>query len=472
MNEWRRRLHRDSGPARGRAIARVLVASSIAVLLVACRSSPDKTEKDADKHQVGHVADPLALAADVRSFARSFCIEVAGNAAAIAAQTHDPVVREATLRWRLDAIPQMNLAALSPDPRTALAWAWALSTRQRFVITSDAGHPPFGDQNPAAERVARDLERRIAEIAAKYVAPEDLPHVAARIEQFASRGDIHAEFRASLEAEAADESSSGGGGLSGVLSLPLAPFQGLQGVGDTPAELRRLSLVAGDWAILVASLPDQMRWQVELVALSLDDLETLKSVRSIAATAAEISKTAQALPERVGTELRTTLADSSHELDTIRATALEAHATVDGISVAVEKARMTIEEVKPAAEALTHTMNAATGLVEAVHAAFPPAEKSAASSAAPPAPEKPFDMAEVTRAAERLDGAVVELRGLVSDVGSDSSRRALDQTSQRIDALVDRIFTRALALVVVAAVLGAALILLRRMRAPATAKTS
>jgi hypothetical protein len=469
MNEWRRRLHRDSAPARGRALARILVALSTAVVLAACHSSPDKKE-DADVHQVGHVADPLALAADVRAFARSFCTEIAGNAAAIAAKTHDPVVREMTLRWRLDAIPQMNLAALSPDPRTALAWAWALSTRQRFVITSDAAHPPFGDQNAAAERVARDLEQRITAIAAKYVAPEDLPHAAARIEQFASRGDIHAEFRASLEAEAATETSSGGGALSGVLSLPLAPFQGLQGVGDTPAELRRLSLVAADWAVLVASLPDQMRWQVELISLSLDDLETLKSVRSIAATAAEISKTAQALPERVGTELRTTLADSSRELDTIHATALEAHATVDGLSAAVEKTRATIEEVKPAAEALTQTMNAATGLVEAVHTAFPPAEKPAATSATPPEPEKPFDMAEVTRAAERLDGAVVELRGLVSDLGSDSSRKALDQTGQRIDALVDRIFTRALTLVVVAAVLGAALIWLRRMRATTTAK--
>jgi len=105
-------------------------------------------------------------------------------AARISAESTDPGVRAAALRWRLGAIEACRAAGLRQDPREALVDVWGLSLQQRELLTTGGGAGLFGSGQPLAvdaaeslvadvERIAdatmgRELRATMAEVASEY----------------------------------------------------------------------------------------------------------------------------------------------------------------------------------------------------------------------------------------------------------------------------------------------------------------
>ncbi|MBK7643452.1 MAG: hypothetical protein IPJ19_10460 [Planctomycetes bacterium] len=424
------------------------LAAALLCLGVACHSTPPALEPTrVEVAATVGVTEPEALLSEVRAFASRFQTTVAGTGSALATQTQDPVVRERTLQWRIQSIPAMHAASSESDPRIALANVWAMCARQRFLFESDPEHPLMGDQNAEAVRVAKQLEDAIIEIARKHIPDDKVALAREKIEEIARRENTALLFKTPIAAPGAQSSSNP---LVQLLGLPLAPLQGMQGIGDTPAELHRLVEVGKEYAQLAQELPDILRWEAELLALSIDQLPTLRSVQDFAKTASALQASVDTLPQRLGSEVRTTLEGSQGTLESLRATTADTRA---------------------AAEALTTTMHSATEFVQAWKQAFPGAPAASPDPAVPAT--KPFEMGDVTSAARELSSTVGELRQLLGEVQAasksdtlpaleQSANATMQQAAQRANEVVDRAFSRALILLVAFFVLLAATRLVRR----------
>ena len=57
----------------------------------------------------------------MRSLVGPMCGEIERTADQIAAETADPGVRKAALRWKIEAVPTLSAALFQPEPFTALA---------------------------------------------------------------------------------------------------------------------------------------------------------------------------------------------------------------------------------------------------------------------------------------------------------------------------------------------------------------
>jgi hypothetical protein len=99
-----------------------------------------------------------------------------------------------------------------------------------------------------------------------------------------------------------------------VVSVPLSPFRALEGVGDSAAGIREFNGIARSFARSVERLPEQMRWQVELLMFEIEDRDTVRSVlaalQSLASSADRLSGSAESLPS----DVRALLQDSSQTL--------------------------------------------------------------------------------------------------------------------------------------------------------------
>lgn len=92
-----------------------------------------------------------------RLYAADFAARVEQTADRIAAQTTDPQIKAACLRWKLGALEAATQAGQRPSGQLALVDAWALSLQMLGFAQSDAGRLAFGGQQAAAVATARGL---------------------------------------------------------------------------------------------------------------------------------------------------------------------------------------------------------------------------------------------------------------------------------------------------------------------------
>jgi hypothetical protein len=444
-------------------LRRSVALALLAVAAVGCRAVTRRASAG-DRPAV----DVAALSNDLRGFASRFHATVAAVGSDIAAKTDDLAVREASLRWRTQAIPIVRTASLEPDPRVGLVTAWALCAHQRAVAGRDP--PPMGDQNARFVEAARDLEAGIVAIAQRHVPSPEFDQWKSRIEKIASEEDVIARLDTASH-PLQRGAGAGANPVTTLIGLPLAPLRGFEGIGDTPEELHELGRIAEQWAEIARNFPEVLRWHLELLALSLESMPTLAALQGAANAVAELQGTFAELPGNVGREVRAVIDESGETVQAVRSTVEDARETAELVEATATRAQEAVREVAPAAEALKATVESASEFAREWRATFPPRDRPAGESA--PQRPSPYTPDEFASAANELTAAIGQLRGLLGDVETASrggTVPALEQTAQSTlesaassaSGLVDRIFVRS---VVVLVILFASLALLRRAHA-------
>jgi hypothetical protein len=86
-----------------------------------------------------------------------------------------------------------------------------------------------------------------------------------------------------------------------VVAVPLAPFRALEGVGDSATEIRKFNATAREFVRTASRLPEEIRWQVELLLYEIEDRETTKaglaSLQGLSQSADRLSSSAERLPQ-------------------------------------------------------------------------------------------------------------------------------------------------------------------------------
>jgi hypothetical protein len=416
--------------------------------------APQPEEPKIPELSEAHV-DPLALRADVDSFAFIFRSEVSSTATEMAHAAADRGVRESAIRWKIQVIPAVDNARLAFDPRTALAGLWAVCVRQRALLAGPFGDQSFGAQAATARQVATDLEARVVELAGRYLPPERVQEVSAEMQRIADEAPTIAGFEISLLRARPPQSDKKGDSdpLHQLLQLPMMPLAVAGAIGDTPQEIRNFANVTAAIGATGRNLPEQLRWQMELLMLESEAHPISQGIGRVGAAAESIARTADGLEQAIDR--------ADGPLNTAHQTVRDAINLADKVDATTARAQEIVGSLTEPATALTQTASAWESTVHAVHGLLDDWEQAHPPSANPD-PGGGFDVKDVAAAADQTRAAVSEARALISDVQSAdlqekirqvsaASNESIDRAASRLDAAITKSAWAAAGLIVLAA---------------------
>jgi hypothetical protein len=385
------------------------------VLRRATPSAPQFTEED--------------LRQALAEFASRFSSVLAGAAEVASEQTRDRAVRRRALLMRMNAIPLVEELAFQPDVQQAYVSTLTLVVMLRQFLTEGAGRDALGAGQSIVVDAVRELESALLELAAEFLDPDQIARMTAQVEAFARARPVQPGFAVQgIEAAIAQVPTQGA--LGWLIDIPMRPFHALEGVSSGAAAIREFNETALELTHRVDVLPEQIRWQLELLLYDVEDRETviqaLALMQGIEASADRASRAVESLPADLGASLeasRGALADANHT---------------------IAEARGLVAALDPTVEQIRATSEIWAGLVKRDDK--PPAETG-----------RPFDIREwesaareISQAATSLQALAVELRTLSDAQPSAAAvaelRAAVDGADLRARGIVDLAFWRLAAL--------------------------
>jgi hypothetical protein len=391
--------------------------------------------------------DPVRLHNQLLLFADEFSGDVAGTMSDIAADSRNRVIWEQTLLFKTRIIPLIYLTARQDDPREAFLDMWVLVARMRHYLTAGEGGKRFGAQQPQAAAMAQEVEARFLAMGDGFYTRAVLDDLKDEVESIVTRNPI-TEIAGVTALHAADAAApKEKGALGGILGIPLLPVSGVSDIKSAAGSIDSATRAFESFTTVTQLMPEQIRWQAELLLLEFDALESVVKLRAdldrLSDSVEAIAATAAALPETLRRELDLALAGADPQLQRVQAIVADAEkAMAQGRDVSQTLAR--------AAEAWDQTAQS----VNQVLATY----KEIQGPETPPDPSagpQPSGLEELATAAERTRGAAEELRALLAELESGRLDNALARTTLSVDGLVDRITWRAIMIAAAAAVIFA-----------------
>ena len=257
----------------------VLFALVVTAFFLGCRSQQrdDSAEQSAAAELM---IDPFFLRSALYEFADITASEIAGKASDIARAAPDTRTRELALLWKLRSATAIQALVLEPDPRLALINTWIAVVQHRQYFTQGQGKDSFGEQTAQAAETAYKIEEQFEEIVRSQVSPEVFTDAEANIEKLALERPIALASGSERLHVGNISQSRQKEGIEDILSLPLAPLTGLQGVCTTGDALDRIGIVLGVITEIVEDMPQHIRWQLEALVLELESGRSMEELRA------------------------------------------------------------------------------------------------------------------------------------------------------------------------------------------------
>jgi hypothetical protein len=308
----------------------------------------------------------------------------------ISSRTRDRAILRRTPLWKVEMIPLASNASYISNPQQAYVAQLMLAVAMRQYLEEGSGAALFGEHQPIAVEAARELERDVRALGARFLDPAELDRLGGEVEALGRKHPIRGEFSpgALMEGLTDPETRSS---LAWAVNLPMAPFRALTGVSEGGQAMRDFNQTARQLAHLVADLPRVVRWQLELLLYDVEDRETtlegLAAFQMLAESSRRFSEAVETLPED-----------------------LNANA-----SPALESARETLREAGAALAQVQDLVGPLGGIAEQLREAGK-AWSDIGREEEPRPDSRPFDIREYERTAQEIRGTSEELRVLVAEV--------------------------------------------------------
>jgi len=291
----------------------VLLLVVTALATTGCIKTPTKSAMMTDAQDLQDMTT-AELRLKVHAFAGRFEKTVEGAADIILEKTDDPAIRRNALKWKLYAIPEIQKAAFHYDPLAGLIDVGALCGQMRqFFEPGGGGEEMFGEWQYVAIEASRRLESEIWVLAESITKSGDVSRFRGTVAEWVAENPIDdvlmvRQSTRALSAKLAAVAGTGAGAMIG-------------GITDTVSDLSdRLTIYA-------ASVPNQARWQAQLLVYDMLDEAELESLgpttESLADSIDRIASTIELTPDLAVRERAKTF----EELDSI------AQALIDSINL-------------------------------------------------------------------------------------------------------------------------------------------
>jgi len=189
----------------------------------------------------------LRMRTETRQFAAQMSESVQRTADAIAAQSTDPAVRAAALRWKLGTSVATRRSAYRSVPRHALVDTWAFAEQMERFLREGSGRELLGERQADAVKEAARLAEEARSLAKRHLDST----------QLARNGDLVRELATNEPLADLD-----------FVRAPVALSAVLAGA-QPPATAGSATDVAADaierFDVYGHSIPDEARWRTELL---------------------------------------------------------------------------------------------------------------------------------------------------------------------------------------------------------------
>ncbi len=374
-------------------------AALLSAWLAGCASQP-RTRPTIAADQVRQAE--AELTGRIREFADYFEATVVQATIEIERRARPREERRAAAMWRVHSIQQCRSHAGQDDPREAMVDLWTLCQRQLDYFSEGNGKSLFGEYQPIALAAAQEIYAAVEQLVRDHVREDAFDNSKARVLEYARQHPIEGVFGGQPPERLSDDTEVQNA-LASIVTLPLAPLAALRGVGEASGSVRDVSRSVDRFTDVVEDFPATARWQLELLAMNLEELSTVSEasesfkkladsstqlaenstqfIQLIDAMPAQVREEAQVLLERVDTsqpELRSTLGEAQKTVELIRAT----NHDLKGTASQVEQ---TAAGVGEAAAALEHAANAVTITIQEIQKLVPAQKENGTNQAISPA---------------------------------------------------------------------------------------
>ena len=254
-----------------------------------------------------------------------------------------------------------------PDPREAIIDTWVFLQRLANYLTKGDGKNIFGDQQDLVINKIDGIAIYMKKLIEEYMDPEKVATLKQDINTYSTSNPIVGVFK---------DSTKQGRLFSDLMEFPLAPFKAFSAIGRGGQSIEDISVTVERFTDIVEDLPEDVRWQVQALIMSLEEnqliLENTKSVSKIADSSVQLSSTLENYPEKIRTEfekingdldklfkqLALISADIHKSSENVKISSENFNATGQEINKAMDKVPASIQEIKASSKALTQAAKA------------------------------------------------------------------------------------------------------------------
>jgi len=340
------------------------------------------------------------LREELAAFSSRFTSVVSNAADRIRQEAADPRTRRSALLWEIRLVPLIQQAAFVPDPQEAFVAVAGITVMQRRFLTEGDGAKVFGPEQPIAVEAARQLSEDFWQIGALFLNEAELAKFRAEVEDYAGGPSISGSDFTVANVRRRVRQVRQDGRFDWVVDLPMSPFRALEGVGSGAEAIHDFNETAMRFAQTVEALPEQLRWQSQLLLYDVESRESLITALDALESVAESARLLSTAAERLPAEVEALLGSSQGAI----------------------------------AEA-NRTLRTAQGLIEPLLATAEQLNLAGASWGAlfardgePDPDARPFDIREYEAAAVGIGGAAFELRALAAELEALAGSPALETT--------------------------------------------
>jgi len=344
------------------------------------------------------------------------------------------------------------------DPIIALIESWGLCVRYRKYLEVGEGSKLYGKYQDKALAGAKRIEERIEEIAREFLKEDVFLETRTQVQNFARQNPIIGTF-ADIIVFATETKPGQPSAFENVLSIPMSPFTAMKGVDRTATAISQARVSLDHMSDVVKNLPESARWQLLLLLLEMEEIESIKTILTSMTKASDssvrLADSAEKLPEQLRQQLSTLLEDIDEKQENLQTTLEKAEKTSDSFEQAMVQAekvavsfQATVNDVNQAATAWEKAANATGEALAEINIMRTPRKD--------PAPKTPFNIKDYQDTAEAMNTTVSELRNLIAEVreftGSDDLAKSSIAAKQWVNYLTWRIILLVLMIFVLALV--------------------
>jgi hypothetical protein len=355
----------------------------------------------------------------------------------------DPGFRRNTVLMKMNVVDACRAALSLADEQAVYLDLWYVIERWHRVVTPEDLELIFGEHSEILKQALTDALLAVRLLGPNYLSSEQIAQIETQFESISVDQDVPIAQRL-VPADHAEFTSSVGqilGKPLNVLQYPLRAVNPGTGLSETAAAVALASDTVDDLRTEVQYLPGDVRHQVELLLIELEDSPTviaaLASMSEFSESSARLATVAEELPSSLRGELSQFVTEVEESQSELQVTLREVQGTLSGVDGTLERVSTTLASSETTANTIGTTANSLsetavqwTGLVQEIDrfvGQFRSDEES---------PEQPTPEPEAPASPEDESGGFdIEDYGRTADSLTESAR-ALSELVARVDAVL------------------------------------
>ena len=356
------------------------------------------------------------------------------------------------------------------DPRKTFLSTWSLIYRYLNYISNGDGKSLFGDQQKKIIETFSAIQFHMEKIAKKHLSSKQLKTIKKDLANYAKEYPIKGYYQ-----DAPEVASTG---FVDYIQIPLAPFRAINAINQGRASIEDISKTVARFTDIAEDLPDEIRWQLQVLAVQLQQNDILKtntdSFKKLAETSEQMVKIVDQYPDKVSEKVKKAAKDLDATVKQLSVISKQIDASMTklqtssksfenfgkDINQSTEKITASLKQVEQSSNALSKAAESVSKAMKDI-LAFSKHLDESSSKEEKDDNKDPF-LVQVEKASIALEKTAAEISGTLQKVIDLSEKKpfsdeinSIDQkaqstvimTRQEGQSLVDYIFKKAIILI-------------------------